>query len=130
MNNTNNLEITYTKTDNLFQDAQNIIEASQNYAYRSVNIAMVQRNWILGKRIAEEELQGKDRAEYGAEIIKKLSVELTRIYGKGYTQSNLYNFTEFYKDFPDIFHSLSGKSTQLLTWTHYFGLQGDCIYAN
>jgi len=105
-----NDEITYTQSDSLLHDAQQIIETAQNFAYRAVNVAMVQRNWLLGKRIAEEELQGKERAEYGAEIIKKLSVELTRIYGKGFTKSNLYTFTEFYKAFPNIFQTLSGKS--------------------
>ena len=103
---------TIYKSDSLLQDAQHIIEAAQNFAYKAVNIAMLQRNWLLGKRIAEEELQGKDRAEYGAEIIKNLSVELIKIYGNGFTKTNLYTFTEFYKAFPNIFHTLSGKSEE------------------
>jgi predicted nuclease of restriction endonuclease-like (RecB) superfamily len=115
-----NDEITYIKTHNLLQDAQQIIETSQNFAYRAVNVAMIQRNWLLGKRIAEEELQGKERAElYGAEIIKKLSLELTNIYGKGFDYSSLYKFVDFYKAFPKILDSLNPKSFSLLTWTHY-----------
>ena len=120
-----NTEITYIKSDNLLQDTQKIIETARSFAHHTVNIALVQRNWLLGKRIAEEELQGKGRAEYGAEIIKKLSAELTQIYGKGFTKSNLYTFTEFYKTFPNIFQSVIGKSDKsfsLLTWTHYFVL--------
>ena len=105
-----NLNVIYTKSDNLLQDAQQIIETAQSFAYKAVNIALLQRNWLLGKRIAEEELQGKDRAEYGAEIIKNLSSELMKIYGKGFTKSNLYTFTEFYKAFPNIFQSVIGKS--------------------
>lgn len=46
----------------------------------------MQRNWLIGYRIAEEELQGDNRAEYGASIIKKLAKELTAEYGKGYTK--------------------------------------------
>ena len=42
----------YVKTTDLFADAQQIIEATKEYAYRSVNIAMLQRNWYLGKRIS------------------------------------------------------------------------------
>ena len=103
-------DIMYIKSDNLLQDVQAIIETSQKFAYRTVNIAMVLRNWLLGKRIAEEELQGKERAEYGAEMVQKLSSELTQIYGNGFTKTNLYTFMEFYKTFPKIFHSLSGKS--------------------
>ena len=64
-------------------------------------------------------MQGKDRAQYGAEIIKKLAKELSAEYGKGYTKTNLYSFYSFYKTYPEIFHSLSGKSDTLLSWTHY-----------
>lgn len=80
---------------------------------------MVQRNWLIGRRIVEEELNGEERAEYGLSIIKQLSKELTDIYGKGFTKTNLYSFYSFYKNFPEIFHSVSGKSVQLLSWTHY-----------
>ena len=78
-----------------------------------------QRNWLIGYRIAEEELKGENRAEYGANVIKQLSKELTKLYGKGFTKTNLYNFYSFYKCFPEIFHSLSGKSSRMLSWTHY-----------
>jgi len=137
-----NSDIVYIKSDNLLQDAQYIIETAQNFAYTALNLAMVQRNWLLGKRISEEELQGEDRAKYGAEVIKKLSIDLTQIYGKGFDSSNLYKFIDFYKTFPEIFHAVCGKSYNeildsaskikfdefrrtslnsflLLTWTHY-----------
>ena len=69
--------------------------------------------------IASEELQGEDRAKYGAEIIKKLAKELSAEYGKGYTKSNLYSFYSFYKTYPEIFQTPSGKSVRLLSWSHY-----------
>ncbi len=109
----------FQKTDNILNDVQNIIEVSQKEAYRSVNTILSQRNWLIGYRIAEEGLAGEERAEYGAEVIKKLSKELTQKYGKGYTKTNLYSFYKFYKYFPEIFHSLSGKFVFKLTWTHY-----------
>ena len=109
----------YENGGSLLKDAQGIIEQARQEAYRSVNIAMLQRNWLLGKRISEEILRGENRAEYGREVIKKLSKELTVIYGKGFTKSYLYNFMRFYKTFPDIFQSPIGKS-ELLTWTHYY----------
>lgn len=46
-------------------------------------------------------------------------MELTKLYGRGYTKTNLYNFYMFYKTFPEIFHSASGKFDARLTWTHY-----------
>ena len=65
-------------------------------------MALVQRNWLLGKRIVEEELTGEERAEYGEQVIKTLSKELTKRYGKGFTKRALYQFVEFYRCFPSI----------------------------
>ena len=109
----------YVKTGSVFEDACNIIETAQKVAYSAVNLTLVHRNWLLGKRIADEELNGESRAEYGAEVIKKLSKDLNAQYGKGYTKTNLYNFYSFYKMYPEIFHSKSGKSNAKLSWTHY-----------
>ena len=111
--------IKYIKTDDILCDMRGIIETSQQQAYQAVNFALVQRNWLIGYRIAEEELKGENRAEYGMSIIKQLSKELSEIYGKGFTKTNLYSFYSFYKTFPEIFHSTSGKSAPLLSWTHY-----------
>ena len=105
-----NTDIVYIKSDNLLQDAQYIIETAQGFAYKAINLAMIQRNWLLGKRISEEEMQGEDRAKYGAEVIKNLANELTEIYGKGFDSSNLYKFIDFYKTFSEIFHAVGGKS--------------------
>ena len=109
----------YVKSDDILKDMCGIIESSRKAAYQAVNTALVQRNWLIGYRIAEEELQGDGRAEYGANIIKKLAKELTAEYGKGYAKSNLYSFYYFYKTFPQIFQTVSGKSKLLLSWSHY-----------
>ena len=90
------------KTENILTDIQNIIETSQRQAYHAVDTILSQRNWLIGYRIAEEEIDGSNRAEYGAKIIKKLSKELTTQYGKGYDRSNLYHCLRFYKEFPQI----------------------------
>ena len=108
-----------TKDTRLFEDACHIIEQSRDAAYRSVNIALLQRNWELGRRIDEEILNGENRAEYGAGIIKELSKELTNRYGKGFTKSNLYSFLRFSRFFPQIFQSKIGKSQELLHWTRF-----------
>ena len=100
----------FQKTENILNDVQNIIEVSQKEAYRAVNTILSQRNWLIGYRIAEEELAGEDRAEYGVEIIKKLSKELTDKYGKGYDRSNLYHCVRFYKAFPEIVDTLCRQS--------------------
>lgn len=84
------LLLKYVHSNDLVSDSRAIIEAARHQAYMAVNTAMVERNWLLGKRIAEEELKGKDRATYGGEIIKGLARELTVIYGKGFDYSSLY----------------------------------------
>lgn len=114
----NSMIIKYQNTDNVLKDVCTIIESARNYAYQSVNIALVERNWFIGYRIAEEELKGENRANYGTEILKKLSKELKKEYGKGFELRNLYYFLQFYKTFPNILHSVNAKSN-ILSWTHY-----------
>lgn len=117
--NNNSLIIKYKNTDNVVDDICSIIESARNYAYQSVNIALVERNWFIGYRIAEEELKGNDRADYGIELIKKLSKKLTKKYGKGFDRSNLYRYLSFYKSFPQIVDALSRQTKIYLSWTHY-----------
>lgn len=117
--NNNSMIIKYQNTDNVLEDVCSIIESARDYAYKSVNIALVERNWLIGYRIAEEELKGENRANYGTEILKKLSKELKKEYGKGFELRNLYYFLQFYKTFPNILHSVNAKSNMLLSWTHY-----------
>ena len=114
-------DIEIFNTGDIYKDMRAIIEQTRNHAYQAVNTAMLQRNWLLGKRIADEEMQGENRAEYGKEIITRLAEHLTNSYGKGYAKSNLYQFVQFYKFFPNIFHTVSGKS-QILSWSHYRNL--------
>lgn len=110
-------ELVYHGGGVLLEDSLRIIDEAKQQAYRSINIAMLKRNWMLGKRIREEILKGEDRAEYGEQIIQNLSKDLTRERGKGFNKNNLYAFVQFYKIFP----TLSGKS-ELLTWSHYVAL--------
>ena len=117
--NNKGLTIEYQNTDNVLNDICFIIDSANNYVHSSVNVALVERNWLIGYRIAEEELKGNARADYGVELIKNLSKELTKEYGKGFTKTSLYNCYAFYKQFQNIFQSATGKSLNLLSWTHY-----------
>ena len=109
----------FSKTDDIVNDMKEIIENSRNAAYKAVNTLLLQRNWLIGYRIAEEGFQGAERAEYGANMIAGLSKALTSAYGKGFTKTNLYHFYSFYKEYPEIFQTVSGKSPILLSWSHY-----------
>ena len=113
-----NTGLVYAKGPDLLADARAIIDAAQASAYRAVNVALVYRNWLLGRRIAEEDLGGKERAEYGKQVIVTLAGQLTALYGPSFDFTNLYKFTQFYKTFP-ILDSLRLKSGGILNWTHY-----------
>ena len=86
-----------------------IIDSAMEATYRAVNNALVQRNRLIGYRIAEKELSGENRAEYWTEVIKKLSRYLTSEYGKGFDYSSLYKFSRFYKALSGILNSASPK---------------------
>ena len=123
--------IKYVNTDDYLEDVCTIIDSSQSYAYKSVNAILVIRNWYIGKRIAEEELKGSSRAEYGTELVDSLAKILTEKYGKGFTRRAIYQYISFYRKFPQIVYSqgtqfvadenvyLLSTQTELLSWTHY-----------
>lgn len=108
-----------TLSRNMLTSAYGIIEEARNNAYQHINVELVRRNWLLGRLIAEDELKHADRAAYGLQTIKLLSKSLTERYGRGFTKTNLYSYYTFFKAYPEIFHSLSGKFPEMLTWTHY-----------
>ena len=118
----NSIMNNFVKTDDILKDMCGIIESSQKAAYQAVNTTLVQRNWMIGYRIAEEEFGGEERSEYGLEVIKKLSKDLTNRYGKGYDRSNFYHCLRFYKNFPEIVDTMCRQSGNLLSWSHYRAL--------
>ena len=112
--------IEYGNTGDIVEDARLIIDSAQRSAHQAVNVALVVRNWLLGRRIVEEELGDVTRSEtYGRKVVPMLAKELTATYGKGYTRTSLYQYVQFYRMFPEIVHAASGQSHVLLTWTHY-----------
>ncbi|MDV3929431.1 hypothetical protein CMT76_01675 [Elizabethkingia anophelis] len=97
-------------------EIRNILAQARMKAYQSVNSVMVEAYWLIGKRIVEEEQNGKKRAEYGEALLKNLSVALTKEFGKGFSSSNLRNFRQFYLTYsdPEICYTVCSK----LTWSH------------
>ena len=115
--------VSYANSGNVVADAKTIIGSSQRAAHGAINTFLVLRNWLLGRRIAEEELKVETREElYGRKVIPNLSEELTREYGKGFTKRSLYQCVQFYRMFPEIVQSLTAQSFPRLSWTHYVEL--------
>ena len=100
-----------------YSEIQDILNDARNKAYSAVNFAMVEAYWLIGKRIFEEEQNGKERAEYGEYLIKNLAIELKNVLGKGFSVANLKNFRQFYIVFPDFQKSYTVRSQ--LSWSHY-----------
>ncbi len=79
-----------------YNDICAILQEARKKTYKFVNSAMVETYWLIGKRIVLEEQKGKDRADYGANLIKNLSIALNADFGKGFSVANLWNFPQFY----------------------------------
>ena len=109
--------ILYKNTNNIYEDITSIVNQANDVAYKTVNVLLVERNWLLGKRIAEEELKDNRKDNYGKEIINDLSKRLTKDFGRGFDRTNLYHYLQFYKLYPNFVDSVSRQS--ILSWTHY-----------
>ena len=99
------------------QDIKQILAQARQKSYQAINSAMVEAYWKIGEKIVLEEQQGKDRAEYGKEIIKLASKELTLEFGKGFSPRTLWEIRQFYLCFPQqqIVRTLSAQ----LSWSHF-----------
>ncbi|MBN1112467.1 MAG: DUF1016 family protein [Bacteroidales bacterium] len=97
-----------------YETIAQIIEEARNSVYRVANFTMVKAYWNIGKAIVEEEQNGKDRAEYGKELIKQLALKLSKEHGRGFTETNLKYMRQFYLLFEKS-HTLRDE----LSWTHY-----------
>ena len=90
-----------------------IITNARNNVSKQVNSELLNAYWNIGRVIVENELKN-NRGEYGKKQLLAISKNLTNKFGKGFSQSNLYNMKMFYTKYP-IFQSVTGK----LSWTHY-----------
>ena len=104
-------------SNNYINEIKTILKNARQKAYTAVNSAMVEAYWEIGRRIVEEEQNGKERAEYGKEILQNLSKELTEEFGKGYSYRTLREIRQFYLMFSDFekWRTVSAK----LTWSHF-----------
>jgi predicted nuclease of restriction endonuclease-like (RecB) superfamily len=100
--------------DNLiYGQIKEILTTARAKAYSAVNFAMVEAYWLIGKQIVEAQA-GNERAEYGTQLLKYLSEQLTHDFGKGFEERELRKIRQFYLTFP-IRDALRPE----LGWTHY-----------
>ena len=100
----------------LVNDVCNIIETGRKEAYVAAGKSAIITYWNIGRRIVKEEQQGKERAEYGAEVIKNLALKIIPRYGSSYNKRNLDYYKRFYLLFPDI--QIVNTCVHNLSWSH------------
>ena len=84
----------------LVKDLSGLLEEARRSSARAINAVMTATYWEIGRRIVEFEQGGAKRAEYRAELLEKLSADLSRRFGRGFSRPNLQRFREFYLRFP------------------------------
>lgn len=97
-----------------FSEVRQIIDEARSNAVRSVDFCRVMMYWNIGRRIFEEEQQGKDRADYGTYLIKNLAENLEPEYGSGFSYRQLAFCRQFYLAYP-IVNALRSQ----LNWSQY-----------
>ena len=105
--------------NNIYQEIKELLYSAKNRVYQTINNTMTQTYFQIGKRIVEEEQGGETRAEYGSALLKNLSSELIKEFGKGYSEQNLKNMRQFYL----IYQKRQTVSSEFkLSWSHYIFL--------
>lgn len=123
----------YNETLQVFVE---LLEESRRFTARSINAVMTATYWEIGRRIVEVEQKGKERAEYGEELLKRLAQDLTARFGRGFSRPNLQQMRQFYLIYSEICQTVSGKLEKVqtssaqsvfreiannfpLSWSHY-----------
>lgn len=132
-------EISDVSIDELYQNSVELIEFARESAVQQVNIIQLMTYYSLGKWIVEQQQGGNNRAQYGRQIIKKLSQKLNEKYGKGFSKTNLEYARKFFITYEDripgtVFRQFAVEKTQTafgfleeqkpfrLSWSHYLVL--------
>ncbi|UPQ78688.1 PDDEXK nuclease domain-containing protein [Flavobacterium azooxidireducens] len=129
----------------LFQQVVALVKNAQQQVIRTINSTMVYTYFEIGRMIVEEEQNGKERAAYGKQVLKELSKELTKEFGRGFSVDNLQNMRKLYFVYSnyETVSSISKVENQksetvssislisekpvltlnfILTWSHYIFL--------
>ena len=131
------IKLTYSS---LVDRIAQILVQARNNVVRQINLTQVLAYWEIGREIVEFEQKGKARAEYGENLLMKLSADMTAKFGRGFSAENLRLMRKFYITFrksktlswksdsekyqtlsvkSEKPQTLSAKFEQMLSWSHY-----------
>lgn len=122
-------KIEHNRHIDFYNKVANLLKEARESVVRTVNKTMVYTYLEIGRMIIEEEQNGKERAEYGKQILKELSRSLTLEFGKGFSVTNLQQMKNFYNVYGKQ-QTVSAKSENTilknnnlqLSWSHYLFL--------
>ena len=100
----------------IYEEIKGLLKSARENIVSSINSTMAKTYFLIGKRIVEEEQNGEKRAEYGEELVKNLSLKLTKEFGKGFSKTNLKQMKSFYIAYRKG-QTLSDQFR--LSWSHY-----------
>ena len=109
--------------EELVDGFKTVAHAARRRIGEEANRTQLLSYWINGRMIVVYEQDGKDRAKYGAQTLKKLSARLKTELGRGYSVTNLQYMRRFF-----LMYRKQQSLTVKLTWTHYcelMGVEGD-----
>ena len=107
------------KYNNLLRDICQTIETARQNTFKTINTELVKANWEIGRHIVEFEQQGNERAEYGSDLLSRLSRDLKILYGTGFGRRNVLDMRRFYLIYQK-WQTVSAK----LSWSHFIVLMG------
>ncbi|MBG6061204.1 putative nuclease of restriction endonuclease-like (RecB) superfamily [Flavobacterium sp. CG_9.1] len=121
------------QNNTLFTQVVDLLQQSKQQVVRTINQTMVYTYYEIGRMIVKEEQNGKDRAEYGKQLLKGLSKQLNNEFGKGFSVDNLENMRRFYLSYAisetlsrklDLINNKSETASPIfkLSWSHYIFL--------
>lgn len=102
------------KNKKMIQEITKLVNEVKSNLASEINKSVIYVYWNIGRIIVSNENENNNRLEYGKEVLKGLSNELTKYLGKGYSLTNLKYMRTFYKTYPN-YNEISEK----LSWTHY-----------
>src|SRR3990167_2785309 len=117
------------RLEKLYTKVSGHIHTARQSIIRAVDVEQIKAYWLIGRDIVEEEQAGKERAEYGENLLNQLSKKLQKEFGKGFGVSTLTHIRRFYLAYQETkkSYALRTKSEipgfkQNLGWTHYRSL--------
>ncbi|MGB2603721.1 MAG: PDDEXK nuclease domain-containing protein [Candidatus Sulfotelmatobacter sp.] len=104
--------------NNIRAEIVELLKAARSTAARNVNSIMTATYWEIGRRIVQQELKGEARANYGEQLLELLAKDLTKQFGRGFGNINLWRMRAFYRAWSEgqILSTLSKESGNLITF--------------